>query len=85
MAPKKITVTSKAAQTGASNSLNVRYTIDSSADAIIKTKSVAEIYEKTTPLPQQAVASPILVESAEKSISKSGQLFQQTILMSCLL
>ncbi|KDP38610.1 hypothetical protein JCGZ_05317 [Jatropha curcas] len=36
MAPKKNNVTSKAAQTGASNSLNVRFTTYSSPDANIK-------------------------------------------------
>ncbi|KDP23835.1 hypothetical protein JCGZ_27124 [Jatropha curcas] len=71
MAPKKITVTLQAARIGALNSLNVISTTDSSPDANIKTKSVVEIYAKATPLPQQVlIASPILVESTEKSASQ---------------
>ncbi|KDP29287.1 hypothetical protein JCGZ_19390 [Jatropha curcas] len=46
MAPKKITINSNAARTGASNSLNVRSTADSSPNTNIKTKSVTEIYAK---------------------------------------
>ncbi|KDP33399.1 hypothetical protein JCGZ_12855 [Jatropha curcas] len=75
MALTKITVTSKAARIGTSNSLNARFNgtkeACSSPDANIKIKFVAEIYAKATPLPQQAVvASPILVESIEKSASQ---------------
>ncbi|KDP29872.1 hypothetical protein JCGZ_18447 [Jatropha curcas] len=71
MAPKKITVISKAIQTGASNSLNVRSTTDSSPDANIKIKSVTEICAKATSLSQQVViASPTLVESIKKRASQ---------------
>ncbi|KDP36015.1 hypothetical protein JCGZ_09981 [Jatropha curcas] len=71
MIPKNFTVTSKAAQTGASNILNLRSTSDSSPNANINTKSVTEIYAKMTPLPQQAVvALPIPVEHVEKSASQ---------------
>ncbi|KDP30423.1 hypothetical protein JCGZ_16662 [Jatropha curcas] len=46
MAPKKVTVTSKVAQTSASNPFNVRSTTDLSLAANSKTKSIAEIIRR---------------------------------------
>ncbi|KDP29299.1 hypothetical protein JCGZ_19402 [Jatropha curcas] len=84
MAPKKITVTSKAAQTSASNSLNVRSITNSSLDVNIKTKSIAEIYVKMTPLPQQIVITlPISVESAEKSAFQKRSCHTPKLMASC--
>ncbi|KDP36669.1 hypothetical protein JCGZ_07887 [Jatropha curcas] len=70
MALRKITVTSKAAQTSASNSLNVRPTTGSSPNANIKKKSITEMYAKTTSLPQQVIVALPILESAEKSASQ---------------